>query len=571
MEDDEKPVLKGPKMNDTSTLIRCISPWAELQSAEDIKKGALKESGQTLTNEEEELVALTQITQSPLHQTSLIPDMAQSGTLENSKNAVKASSPSQTPSLSHLHGSNVIDITDDAQATVDQESSEAVSALLASQKDESVALSPYLPLNSSPISSPPIPTSPSPSEGSRRMDVDSVMKPAGVIGGSVKSPKSFNSKIEFATTEGLRPAPSIADNTPLMDKEKTVLSHLQLHHHQQQQLHEQQHTSVHHGVPPPLTEESRKTPQQQIPFNKSTPPDLAKSKVSLSSTPSTVQLDSLKQKPQPPNQPYPSTNPADLRAKPHPGLLDISKPKTNTSPEVSKHKVLRYSDSSPSPSGRLPIKVDLAEPPRSGFKPVPLRAGVGGVSTSSSTKSPLIYDKNETFTVYRDPALVRSDTENSVTQTNSPNHMTAYLHPHLHTLHSPSPHSTCLTSASHPHGTSHLLAPPHSSPLPHPHLLPPGMLSAMHPPPGTLFGGHPRLDAPGSLSHLALPHPATTHQQQFLQSHGGAAGLGLYPIIWPYPNGTPPPYAPGLNLPSTAKWVHSENPITVNSEASLRR
>ncbi|MEQ2210255.1 hypothetical protein XENOCAPTIV_010573 [Xenoophorus captivus] len=89
MEDDEKPVLKGPKMNDTSTLIRCISPWAELQSAEDIKKGALKESGQTLTNEEEELVALTQITQSPLHQTSLIPDMAQSGTLENSKNAVK--------------------------------------------------------------------------------------------------------------------------------------------------------------------------------------------------------------------------------------------------------------------------------------------------------------------------------------------------------------------------------------------------------------------------------------------------------------------------------------------------
>lgn len=55
------------------------------------------------------------------------------------------------------------------------------------------------------------------------------------------------------------------------------------------------------------------------------------------------------------------------------------------------------------------------------------------------------------------------------------------------------------------------------------------------------------------------------------QAHSGAAGLGLYPILWQYPNGTPTSYTPGLSLPPTAKWVHPENPVTVNSEASLRR
>lgn len=55
------------------------------------------------------------------------------------------------------------------------------------------------------------------------------------------------------------------------------------------------------------------------------------------------------------------------------------------------------------------------------------------------------------------------------------------------------------------------------------------------------------------------------------QAHGGAAGLGLYPILWQYPNGTPTPYPPGLNLPPTAKWVHPENHVSVNSEVSLRR
>lgn len=55
------------------------------------------------------------------------------------------------------------------------------------------------------------------------------------------------------------------------------------------------------------------------------------------------------------------------------------------------------------------------------------------------------------------------------------------------------------------------------------------------------------------------------------QAHSGAAGLGLYPILWQYPNGTPTSYSPGLNLSPAAKWVHPENPVTVNSEATLRR
>lgn len=330
-----------------------------------------------------------------------------------------------------------------------------------------------------------------------------------------------------------RPVTSMTENVVLMEKEKTILPHHLLHHHQQQQHHQQhtqqqQHyTSIHPGIKSPsLSEETRKHPQQQpSPHKMNTvlPPDLAKSKMSPNPNPNPAQLDSLKQKLQHPNNsqchPYPNTNPVDfLKAKPHPGLLDISKPKPNTSPEVSKHKIPRYSDTSPPPTGRLSAKIEIAEPLRSGFKPVPARSESGGVSASnSSTKSPLIIDKNETFTVYRDPALVRSDAENSASATVSSNHVAAYLHPHLHTLHSPSPHSPCLTPASHPHATSHLLAPPHTSALPHPHLLPPGVLSAMPPPTASLLGGHPRLDSPGGLGHLALPHPAAAHQQQFLQ------------------------------------------------------
>lgn len=113
------------------------------------------------------------------------------------------SSLSQTPLLSHLQGGSVIDITEDAQATVHQESSEAVSALLASQKAESTSLSPYHPLNPSPVSSPPIPPSPSPSEGGRRGDIEPPMQLQGIMGSGVAAARSLG-KMEFAPSEVIR-------------------------------------------------------------------------------------------------------------------------------------------------------------------------------------------------------------------------------------------------------------------------------------------------------------------------------------------------------------------------------
>lgn len=315
----------------------------------------------------------------------------------------------------------------------------------------------------------------------------------------------------------------------LVDKEKSnPLNHRNHHHHHhhqqlaQQQLH---YTSVHPSIKsPPLAEETRKQPVQQLPAHKTNAamsPDLAKSRMTPSLN--SAQLDSMKLKPHQQQQqqlsnsncfPYPNSTLADpLKMKPQPSQLEMSRPKPNTSPEVSKHKIARYSDSSSSPTGHLSTKVEITEPPRCGFKPVPTRSESGGVSGGgggSSTKSPLIIDKNETFTVYRDPALVR-DAENSASVAVSSNHVAAFLHPHLHNLHSPSPHSPCL-----PHATSHLLAPSPTPGLPHPSLLPPGVLQAMQSPTASLLGSHPRLDSPGGLGHLALPHPAAAHQQQFL-------------------------------------------------------
>lgn len=87
-----------------------------------------------------------------------------------------------------------------------QESSEAVSALLAAQKAESTSLSPYLPLNPSPVSSPPVPPSPSPSEGGRRAEPEPPLQPQGVTaGGSVAASASrILSKMEFAPSDVIR-------------------------------------------------------------------------------------------------------------------------------------------------------------------------------------------------------------------------------------------------------------------------------------------------------------------------------------------------------------------------------
>lgn len=88
-EEDEKPLLQSTKMNDSSSLIGRLSPWVELQAAEDSKKGVVKETGKMITKEEEELVAVTQITQSPRQQMPLMSDTIQGGIMESSKNTVK--------------------------------------------------------------------------------------------------------------------------------------------------------------------------------------------------------------------------------------------------------------------------------------------------------------------------------------------------------------------------------------------------------------------------------------------------------------------------------------------------
>ncbi|XP_075836188.1 putative JmjC domain-containing histone demethylation protein 2C isoform X3 [Microtus pennsylvanicus] len=267
--------------------------------------------------------------------------------------------------------------------------------------------------------------------------------------------------------------------------------------------------------------------------------------------------------------------------------VDTQKTKSNSSPEVVKPKITHSPDSIKSKAPyvnsqaigerRLASKIEH-ELSRCTFHPVPTRSAL------ETTKSPLIIDKNEHFTVYRDPALIGSET--------GTNHISPFLSQHHFPLPSSS-HRTCLNPGTHhPALTpgSHLLAGSSSqTPLPtlnthpltsgphhsvhHPHLLPtvlPGVPTA------SLLGGHPRLESAhaSSLSHLALAHQ---QQQQLLQhqsphllgqAHPSASynQLGLYPIIWQYPNGAHA-YS-GLGLPSS-KWVHPEN--AVNTEASLRR
>ncbi|XP_047673647.1 probable JmjC domain-containing histone demethylation protein 2C isoform X4 [Tachysurus fulvidraco] len=397
----------------------------------------------------------------------------------------------------------VIDITEESSShPTARENLEAVSALLASQKHET-----FVPEARHVV------LNPSASE---------CRKPEGELQHHLG--QNFGSKIEFANSEVIRPVASVSESAAVAEREREKI--------------QQQYPSIMPCIKNASLAEDVRKPQKL-----SSSPDVAKSK----SNPS-------------PDTFNPKCNPSPdaMKSKTH-SVLEAMKPKPNTSPEVTKHKG-RHNDNPPSAVARLSAKPD-AEIPRSSFKPVPART-----NPSESTKSPLIVDKNEHFTVYRDPALVRPEAKN--------NHVT-YLPPHLHPLHSSS-HATCLTPSSHHH--SHLL--PASSLSPHPsvhHPLLPTVLPAI--PPTSLLGGHPRLDS-GGLSHLALAHHHSHQQQQFLQqqppppllpqTHGGAGynQLGLYPIIWQYHNGTQHSYPPGLSLPGS-KWVHPEN--AVNSDVSLPR
>ncbi|XP_016310505.1 probable JmjC domain-containing histone demethylation protein 2C isoform X2 [Sinocyclocheilus anshuiensis] len=182
-----------------------------------------------------------------------------------------------------------------------------------------------------------------------------------------------------------------------------------------------------------------------------------------------------------------------------------------------------------------------------------------------SNKSPLIVGRKEPFTIYRDPALIRTELEAHPTYIQPP-HMPPNPKHHLKTP-SPSSSSPSLTPASshskllspspHPAHLSPIplhsqpplcsLSTPHST-IPHPHLLP-----SLLPP--ALLSGHPRIGALGLPHHpLALPGNLSL----LGQTSGAAplAPLGLYPLLWPpFPNGAHS--YPGLGL-QASKWTHPD-------------
>lgn len=77
-EEDEKPLrVQSTNSSDSSSVIDRLSPWVDLQVTEENKKAVVKEIGKMITKEEEELVAVTQITQLPRQQISLMGDSVQ--------------------------------------------------------------------------------------------------------------------------------------------------------------------------------------------------------------------------------------------------------------------------------------------------------------------------------------------------------------------------------------------------------------------------------------------------------------------------------------------------------------
>ncbi|KAK7153355.1 hypothetical protein R3I93_011305 [Phoxinus phoxinus] len=225
----------------------------------------------------------------------------------------------------------------------------------------------------------------------------------------------------------------------------------------------------------------------------------------------------------------------------------------------------------PSPSPNRSRTPTLSPPGTPNCTPTP----------DKSTKSPLIVDRKDPFTIYRDPALVRAELEA---------HPTYIQPPHTppnpkHHLKTPSPsssspsltpassHSKLLSPSPHPAHLSPIplhsqpplcsLSTPHST-IPHPHLLP-SLLHAL-PPSAAILAGNPRIGALGLPHHpLALPGNSSL----LGQTTGAAslAHLGLYPLLWPpFPNGAHS--YPGLGL-QASKWTHPDGAGI--SDSNVRR
>uniref|UniRef100_A0AAY4ERJ0 JmjC domain-containing protein n=1 Tax=Denticeps clupeoides TaxID=299321 RepID=A0AAY4ERJ0_9TELE len=175
------------------------------------------------------------------------------------------------------------------------------------------------------------------------------------------------------------------------------------------------------------------------------------------------------------------------------------------------------------------------------LNPTPTKTPTAAVNQTpafTSTKSPFIIDRNEPFTVYRDPALLREDPDTPQHHSN-----VAYIHPSTHTVHTPLPAPRPLTrTPPQPPHTAHATLPAprstHTSSLSPPNTHTPHVMRTPSPSPQT------------TLTSLAL-----------------LAGHGLYPLLWPpYPNGAHP-YGP-LGL-QAAKWTHPESMCI--AEGALKR
>ncbi|XP_062862886.1 probable JmjC domain-containing histone demethylation protein 2C [Trichomycterus rosablanca] len=295
-----------------------------------------------------------------------------------------------------------------------------------------------------------------------------------------------------------------------------------------------------------------------------------------------------------PVHPSPCSSPKVI-SKP-PEVIDISKLKCSASPEVSKTEDIRSLGptekglvclkNSPCPEVILTPTLQQVHVPCHNLNDFPAQSKTPPQNLARSltctpppdkpTNSPLMIDRNEPFTVYRDPTLVRKELEYHPTHDQSPG--TAL---NLHSKHnlkelSPSSSSPSLTSTNSHTKIVSLAA--HNSPLPlpsqthlccshpsipHPHLLPSFLPSL--PASSALLAGHTR------LGHLSVPHHPLALQATppiLGQSPGATplAPLGLYPFFWhPLHNGA---HGYPLGLPGS-KWSPSES--AGNSDVSLRK
>ncbi|KAL6477872.1 hypothetical protein MHYP_G00137070 [Metynnis hypsauchen] len=270
----------------------------------------------------------------------------------------------------------------------------------------------------------------------------------------------------------------------------------------------------------------------------------------------------------------------------HPVVSEVSRLRRNASPEAfrikdsSSAKSITEKTTTPGPKVTCTSVLDHSHAPSLSPTDQPVQSRTPPQHLSSAldklTKSPLIIDRNEHFTVYRDPTLVRKETESHRSYI-QPAHTSPNPHPKHH-LKSPSPSSSSpnLTSTS---SHSKILSPtPHLSPLsltsqsplcsphpsiPHPHLLP-SLLPGLPPSPA-LLTGHTRLGPLGLPHHpLALQATPSLLGQSPVTSH--LAPLGLYPLLWsPFSNGA---HNYGLGLQGS-KWNHPES--AEMSEGNLTR